>query len=354
MDAAMEKPACLQGYRPAQEGPLIREDAPEGAPRDSTFAVVPVTFRSEEFLIHGELYLPKEGMNLPLVILTNGGGNVPREILSLSRFIAPVLAHCGVAAFVNDKRGTGESEGVFRETDYEDYINDTGNAALLLSQNPRFDPNRIGVMGGSEGGRVAVVAASRFEVFDFVISLMGPTIDMVEDRYRAEENAWKRRHPDREDWNEIAPLWRGLMEAFAEGTPEALRKADERIVAAREKYPRDVLPFTSRDMHGGGIHDRFLPTWRSLKYDYGTEMETFSKPWLAVFGGEDPVVPADPNMREIRRTTALSGNPDVSIIVFPHSSHSPVDSETGQRILFENPILNWMQERGFAPSGNTP
>jgi len=350
----MEKPACLQGYRPAQEGPLIREEAPEGAPRDSTFLVVPVKFPSQGVLLNGWLYLPKEGMNLPLVILTNGGGNVRREILSLSNFMAPVLAHCGVAAFVHDKRGTGESEGIFRETDYEDYINDTGNAALLLSQNPRFDPDRIGVMGGSEGGRVAVIAASRFPVFDFVISLMGPTIDMVEDRYLAEEYAWKSRNPGREDWNEIAPFWRGLMEAFAEGTPEALRRADERIVAAREEYPRNVLPFTSREMQGGGMHDRFLSSWRSLKYDYVTEMETFSKPWLAVFGGEDSVVPADPNIREIQRTVALSGNPDVSIIVFPHSSHSPVDSETGRRILFENPILSWMGERGLAPSGITP
>lgn len=354
MKAAMEKPACLLGYRPAQEGPLIREDAPEGAPRDSTFLVEPVQFRSEGFLINGWLYLPQEGTDFPLVVLTNGGGDDERAIKSLSNFIAPVLAHCGVAAFVHDKRGTGQSEGVFRETDYEDYINDTGNAALFLSGDPRFDPDRIGVLGGSEGGRVAVIAANRFAVFGFVISLMGPTIGMVEDRYLAEENAWKGRNPDREDWAEIGPFWRGLIQAFAQDDPAALREADDRIVAAREKYPRAVLPFTSREMQGGGIHDRFLSTWRSLKYDYVSEMEESGKPWLAVFGGEDSVVPPELNIREIHRTTSLSGNPDVSVIVFPHSSHAPVDSETGQRILFENPILNWMLERGLGPSGNPP
>ena len=74
---------------------------------------------------------------------------------------------------------------------------------------------------------MAVIAASRFPVFKFVVSLMGPTLDMVEDRYLAEENAWKSRNPDRKDWDEIGPLWRGLMEAFAEDWAFATEEAIE-------------------------------------------------------------------------------------------------------------------------------
>lgn len=347
MDVAMRTPDCLEGFRPVQSGPLVRLDAPEGSQRDSTFLVEPVQFRSEGFLINGWLYLPEKGDRFPLVVLTNGGGGDQRPIKSLSDFIAPVLAHCGVAAFVHDKRGTGESEGVFRDTDYEDYINDTGNAGLFLSEDPRFDPDRIGVLGGSEGGRVAVVAANRFPVFSFVVSMMGPTISMVEDRFLAESNAARRRGLGGVPWEDVEPLWRGIIEAFGSGNPTRLEEMDRRLLAARETLPRRVVPFTSREMEGGGIYDEFRPTWRSLRYDYVTEMEEFRKPWLAIYGAEDPVVPAEPNIQEIWRTSALSGNRNVSIAVFPRCGHSPVDSETGQRIHFENLILNWMQERGL-------
>jgi dipeptidyl aminopeptidase/acylaminoacyl peptidase len=311
---------------------------------DSSYVVGALQFRSEGFLINGWLYLPMEGRPSPLVVLTNGGGNDERAIKSLSNFLAPRLAYCGVAAFVHDKRGTGASEGVFRDTDYEDYITDTGNAALLLSKDPRIDPSRIGVMGGSEGGRIAVVAAARYPIFDFVISLMGPAISMVEDRYLAETNGVRNRVPGMEDYGGTDAIWRALIEAYASADPHAVSRMDARIERARGRIPRQALPFTSSQAASSGYADQFVPSWSSLKYDYVTEMEAFRKPWLAIFGEEDPIVPPEPNVQEIHRTSALSGNPDVSVLLYPRMGHAPVDSETGRRVLFENPILNWMLE----------
>lgn len=72
--------------------------------------------------------------------------------------MAPVLAHCGIAAFVHDKRGTGDSQGVYRDTTYDDHIRDTRNLAVALSRHARIEPARVGTMGASEGGRIAVLA----------------------------------------------------------------------------------------------------------------------------------------------------------------------------------------------------
>jgi pimeloyl-ACP methyl ester carboxylesterase len=346
-DAAMTTPPCLDGFEAPPNTRGVPVDAPEGVSPDGTYLVKGMQFDSDGFLINGWLYLPTEGDHFPLVILTNGGGNDARAIKSLANFLAPRLAYCGVAAFVHDKRGTGASEGVFRETDYEDYITDTGNAGIFLSSNPLLDPERIGVMGGSEGGRIAVVAAARYPVFSFVVSLMGPTNSMVEDRLVAEKYANIGRGLNGVAWEDIEPIWRGLMEAEATGDPAVVAKFDEEIVAARERFPSRVLPFTNRANRRGEIADRLRPTYASLKYDYVTVMEGFRKPWLALYGEEDTVVLTEPNVREIHRTTALSGNPDVSILVFPRIGHAPVDRETGRRVLLENPILNWMQERGL-------
>ena len=346
-EAAMASPACLAEFEAPPNTRGIPVDAPEGPSSDGTYVVEGVRFESAGFLINGWLYLPTEGGPFPLVVLTNGGGNDERAIKSLSNFMAPRLAYCGVAAFVHDKRGTGASEGVFRDTDYEDYITDTGNAGLFLSSNPRIDPERVGVMGGSEGGRIAVVAAARYPVFRFVVSLMGPTNSMVEDRLLAEKYAAIGRGLNGVEWEDIEPIWRGMIESEATGDPHEVERFDREILEARKRFPSRVLPLVDRASQRGGIHDRMRPTYASLKYDYVTVMEGFRKPWLAIFGEKDTVVLPEPNIREIHRTTALSGNPDVSIFVFPRTGHSPVDIDTRRRVLFENPILNWMAERGF-------
>ena len=169
----MEKPPCLEGYRPNQSGPLSRLDLTSVTPTDSTFTVERIRIPSDGFLINGWLYLPLGNEKHPLVVLTNGGGDGSRPIKSLSDWLAPILAHCGIAAFVHDKRGTGESEGIFAETIYDDYVTDAGNCAIFLSNHSRIDSANIGVIGGSEGGRIAVLTASRYPIIKFVVSFAG-------------------------------------------------------------------------------------------------------------------------------------------------------------------------------------
>lgn len=166
LEQMMIKPVCMGEYQPSQAGPLRKPDGKGGFTYDSTFTFEKIRIRSEGFLITGWLYLPLGEKRYPLVVLTNGGGNIVRSIRSFSDFIAPVQAHCGYASFVHDKRGTGKSEGDYVKTTYDDYITDAGNCALFLSKHPKINPENIGVMGASEGGRIAVVAASRFQDYE--------------------------------------------------------------------------------------------------------------------------------------------------------------------------------------------
>ena len=117
---------------------------------------------------------------------------------------------------------------------------------------------------------------------------MGPVINPAEDRFLADKAAAIARGLRGVAWEEIEPVWRGAIEARATGDPADAEAFDQEIVAARERFPREVLPFTWRESQSGGIHDQFRPTYESLKYDYATEMESFRKPWLAIYGEEDP------------------------------------------------------------------
>ena len=64
-----ETPACLQGYRPEQSGPLIRIVEGEEPFPDTTFTVEPMQFESEGFRINGWLYLPDTEGPHPLIVL---------------------------------------------------------------------------------------------------------------------------------------------------------------------------------------------------------------------------------------------------------------------------------------------
>ncbi|MBN2632414.1 MAG: prolyl oligopeptidase family serine peptidase [Bacteroidales bacterium] len=345
LDELLKKPACLEGYYPNQTGPLTRVDEDGKESTDSTFTVRVMKIASEGFLIHGWLYLPLKEGRVPLIVLTNGGGDDSRPIKSMSDWIAPIFAHCGYAAFVHDKRGTGQSEGIFEKTTYNDYINDAGNCAIFLSHHPSIDPDRIGVMGGSEGGRVAVIAASRFPAIKFVISQAGTVVSTVEDRLYAQMNGMKDGGLLTDSMLDVVrPLWEKSFLAWASNDPREHEKVNREIKEWRKNYQRNFLPYTKEEMDSIPGFRVILPTWNSLSNDYLTELSRFNKKWLAIFGDADRVVPTEASVNNIVHYMSLSGNKNYNIAIIPEMGHVPVNVRTKRMVRIDNLVINWLDE----------
>jgi len=339
----MTKPAGMGEYQPSQAGPLRKPDGKGGFAYDSTFTVEKIRIPSEGLQITGWLYLPTGDEKCPLIVLTNGGGNNVRGTRSFSDFMAPVLAHCGYAAFVHDKRGTGESEGKYVMTTYDDYIKDAGNCAIFLSKHERVDSGSIGVMGASEGGRIAVVAASRYPVFKFVISQAGTMVSAIDDRLYAQLNGMVDGGVITDSIADmVRPLWRKSFEAWASHDPAKHALLDYEIEEQRKLFGRGAIPFKKAEMDSLQNFMVILPTWNSLGSDYLTEMQHFRKKWLAIFGAEDRVVPTCESVKNINYYMSLSGNTDYNIAIIPGMGHVPVDVKTKQRINFDYLIINWL------------
>ena len=345
LEKMMTRPEKLEGYRSNQTGPLTRINADGSETTDSTFTVEQIKVPSEGVLIHGWLYLPRGKEKVPLVVLTNGGGDGSRAIKSLSDWIAPILAHCGYAAFVHDKRGTGLSEGYFASTTYNDYINDAGNCATFLANHARIDPGKIGVMGGSEGGRVAVIAASRFPAISFVISQAGTVVTGVEDRLNAQLNGMKDGGILTDSLlKEVEPLWKKSFLAWASHDPAEHEKVNREIMEWRKKYDRNLLPFTKQEMDSIPDFRTVLPTWNSMSEDYLTELSHFTKKWLAIFGEDDRVVPTDASVKNILHYMSLSGSKSYNIALIPEMGHVPVNVKTKRMVRIDNLVVNWLNE----------
>jgi pimeloyl-ACP methyl ester carboxylesterase len=344
LEKLMDQPACLKGYRSNQSGPLTRLDKKEGERDDSTFTVEEMKISSSGFLIKGWLYLPKKDGQFPLVILTNGGGDDSRRTKSLSDWIAPILAHCGFAAFVHDKRGTGLSEGIFVKTTYNDYITDAGNCGKFLSHHKRINPDLIGVAGGSEGGRIAVIAASRFPVFSFVVSFAGTVVSMEDDRLYAQMGSYRSAGISDSLINTVTPLWKRSFRAWASNDLNEHAKVNKEISEWRKKYSRDILPYMKEEMDSIPEFRSVLSTWNSLSEDYLTELGRFNKKWLAIFGEVDKVVPTQASISNILYYMDISGNKSYNIAVIPKCGHAPVDIETKRLIHIDHLIINWLNE----------
>ena len=135
-----------------------------------------VTFRNGDAVLKSTLVLP-EGYSrrTPVLIMVTGSGlqNRDEEIFEHKPFavIADALARAGIATLRYDDRGFGESVGDAVNCTTEDLKNDARSGIRLLRE--RFD--RIGVLGHSEGGTIALMLASEGEA-DFIVSLAGMVV----------------------------------------------------------------------------------------------------------------------------------------------------------------------------------
>ncbi len=135
-----------------------------------------VSFVNGDAVLRGTLVLP-EGCTrkTPVLIMVTGSGfqNRDEEIFEHKPFavIADALARAGIATLRYDDRGFGESTGDVISCTTEDLKNDALAGIGLLRE--RFD--KVGVIGHSEGGTIALMLAAEQKA-DFVVSLAGMVV----------------------------------------------------------------------------------------------------------------------------------------------------------------------------------
>ena len=125
----------------------------------------------------GTLTIPDTTRQYPAVILISGSGPQDRneEIHDHKPFwvIADYLTQKGIAVLRYDDRGVGQSTGSFPDATTMDFADDVLAAVSYLKSRQDIDPEKIGLIGHSEGGMIAPVVASRDKTIDFIILLAG-------------------------------------------------------------------------------------------------------------------------------------------------------------------------------------
>ena len=141
-----------------------------------------VTYTEEDILIDaGDHQIPAtitipvvaEGTKVPAVIMLHGNGSTRHEAGNAYDYTAPEMAKAGIATIRFDYIGNGDSTGDYIDFTYDKGVEDAMKCYEYLSTLDVIDMDHVGIMGWSQGGRLALLTAGRNDVFTSVCTWAG-------------------------------------------------------------------------------------------------------------------------------------------------------------------------------------
>lgn len=283
------------------------------------YATEEVSFTNGDAVLKGTLTLPDNcDRKTPVLIMVTGSGlqNRDEELFGHKPFavIADAFARAGIATLRYDDRGFGESTGDVVLCTTEDLKNDALAGVKLLRD--RFE--RVGVIGHSEGGTIALMLAGERQV-DFAVSLAGMIVSGAETLLAQNRRAF-----------ESAGLPESDVEAFA-------RLLSDTFTAIRTRAP---LPSADNYDITDALRKNYaaaLPSFRTpymeffLGLDLSASLSGITCPVMALNGTKDTQVQCDRNI------AALEAG-------LPSNSRSVIRAEDGLNHLFQHCVTGEVSE----------
>jgi len=286
----------------------------------------------------GTLTMPRGQAKFPAVVLISGSGAEDRDESLFGHrpflVLADHLTRNGIAVLRLDDRGVGGSSGNVSTSTIDDFAGDALAAVAWLRRYPGVDSTRVGLIGHSEGGLVAPLAATRSKDVAYIVLLAGPGIPIGKlldqqgvallraggagDSAIAHQRAIQRR---------IFELVRGEPDSarLAQRVHDTVIESVAALPANEREWISDPEAFARQQ-----VAIATSPWFRYLlDYDPAPTLRQVRVPVLALNGAKDLQVDADANLAAI--TSAVRSNPkaDLTVKKLPDLNHLFQTCETG-------------------------
>ncbi len=325
-------------------------------PLPYTYRAANVYFVNEQSDVNlaGTLTLPDGNPTFPAAVLISGGGAHDRDYTIFGqkpfKIMADYLSRRGIAVLRYDDRGTGESTGDRSISTTEDYAEDALAAVEFLKSRSDIDPDRICLIGHSEGGTIASIVAAKYPNISCVIMIASPGLGGVEYNLQYEMAVGRAMGLTEKKLEERRAIQEKVFEVILN------KKDGDTAKVQLTKIYRENYPDLTEEKVEAGLK-RLLSPWfiYNLTYDPATTLKSIQCPVLVIFGERDVQVPPKDNAKAIRGALAGSESNDYRIEIIPELNHlmqtcvtgSPEEygkiEETISPILLEL-IGDWTQE----------
>lgn len=251
-----------------------------------------VSFTNAQYTFNGTLTLPENySKNTPVVLMVTGSGqqNRDEELFSHKPFavIADALARQGIASLRYDDRGWGDKSVNFADFTTDDFRQDAAAAIPLLRK--RF--NKVGILGHSEGGTIAMMLAAEGKA-DFIVSLAGMAISGKETLIMQNHQA-------------MSAI--GLPKETVDSYCNSISKALDEIASGKKasEINIDDVPVALKPVTIKALQQADTPYVRHfLTVDVGKLLPKIKCPVLALNGTKDTQVDCDANTTRIEKGLA--------------------------------------------------
>ena len=267
--------------------PFIFKPEPRASlqgPSLSEMDYVEVFFNNGDLQLAGLLFVPEGEGPFPTAVIIHGSGTSSRDRSKWYLTVTQHLLDNGIAVLFPDKRGSEKSEGEWRGASFEDLAGDTLSAVEYLKTQNHFEYSSIGLIGMSQGGWIAPLAASKSEDISFVVSMSGAFVTTDEQLLYEETNSIQQ-----------MGTYMFLAKLIAPLTTKNIQRMDF------------WLPLAGFDP---------LPYW-----------EKVTVPAFAAFGGGDVNVPVEESIQRLQ-----SLEKEIEYAVYPEGGHG-----------ITSPISGWIQ-----------
>lgn len=261
-------------------------------------AVTNIKFTSGKNTLHGQISIPKNKKNLPLIIFLPGSGDTSYQT-GYQEFVSQTVEEIfkkDFAILYFDKPGVNESTGEWWNQDFYAQAENSISALEYALENFPIDKSRVGIIGHSQGGWLTQLIAAKYpEKVRFGVSLAGPAVSVLEQMTETENS-------------------RFLCEGFDSRTAKEKAAQSARAI---ENSNLDWL--LSKDY---GLTDKDLSSIRIIKnYNPRPEIKKIKVPFLFVYGENDEFVYATESLKSLKQIFAGEIPKNIATVVIPRADH---------------------------------
>jgi len=310
----------------------------------------------------GTLTLPNKNGKFPVAILISGSGPQDRDESFMGHkpflVLSDYLTRQGIGVLRFDDRGVGKSTGDFGIATTEDFSKDVLSAIAYLKTRNDVDVKNIGLIGHSEGGIIAPLAANNSKDIAFMVLLASTGVSGAE--LSVMQSKTLRQFPVKDE----VTFEKNTRKAIAIVTSDKSESEIEKELTTHyNDFLRPIL--TSLNVPDEKINlfiesqlKTSLKPWSRyfLQYNPADEIEKLQIPVLSLNGSKDSQVNAKINQEEIRKALVKGGNKDFKILELDNLNHFFQECETGRMDEYRKieqtfspialkEISNWIIER---------